>query len=185
MSCTYSQQIIQAVIAFHGHFCPGLAIGIRAAEYLQTQFPQADPEELVTVSETDMCGVDALQFLTGCTLGKGNLILRPYGKMAFTFFHRPSGRGVRALLRPQARGEPQADQGAGDQRQVLRERFMGLPLDGMFAPQQPREDLPGPARIEPSLTCERCGEETMQGRTRQLQGQTLCLPCYWQLRPGR
>ncbi|MDX9841570.1 MAG: formylmethanofuran dehydrogenase subunit E family protein, partial [Desulfobulbus sp.] len=85
MSCQLDPQTIQATIAFHGHSCPGLAIGMRAAEIAQQEMAGAGPAGLVCVSETDMCGVDAIQFLTGCTYGKGNLLHRDYGKMAFSF----------------------------------------------------------------------------------------------------
>jgi formylmethanofuran dehydrogenase subunit E len=56
----------------------------------------------VAVTETDMCGVDAIQFLTGCTFGKGNLIHRDWGKNACTFFRRSDGRAVRVGARPEA-----------------------------------------------------------------------------------
>ncbi len=56
----------------------------------------------MAVVETDMCGVDAIQFLTGCTFGKGNLIHRDWGKNAFSFFRRSDGRAVRISLRPGA-----------------------------------------------------------------------------------
>jgi len=74
MSCTYPEEKIKQTIAFHGHSCPGLAIGIRAAELARDRLGTPDQSDLVAVAETDMCGLDAIQFLTGCTYGKGNLI---------------------------------------------------------------------------------------------------------------
>ncbi len=73
-------------IAFHGHECPGLAIGFRMAHAARTRLGiiSAHDEELVCVTENDACGVDAIQFLLSCTLGKGNLIFRDRGKHAFT-----------------------------------------------------------------------------------------------------
>ncbi len=70
---------IQQVVDFHGHMGAGLAMGIRAAEVALAQIgaPAAD-EEVVAVVEADMCGVDAVQFLTGCTFGKGNLVHRDH-----------------------------------------------------------------------------------------------------------
>ena len=87
--------------AFHGHVCGGLAIGYVAAKaglaWLREK--RALDEELVAIVETDACCVDAIQVLTGCTFGKGNLIYRDYGKMGFTFFNRRSGQGVRLAMR--------------------------------------------------------------------------------------
>ncbi|MFO7717241.1 MAG: FmdE family protein [Thermodesulfobacteriota bacterium] len=196
MSCTYNSSRIEAVAAFHGHWCPGLAIGIRAAECAQHRFPEASDTDLIAVVETDMCGVDAIQFLTGCTLGKGNLIAVDIGKMAFTFFHRPSGEGFRALLDPNARGSMgeeleklhrQANEGAltpdkqsrqQELRQALQDRYMQLPLELMFRIQKPQRSMPRGPQIQQSLSCASCGEKTMESRTRLCNGQIFCIPCF-------
>ena len=61
-------------VRFHGHSCPGLASGYRAAtaamEALGVKRPE--DEELVAICETDACGVDAIQVIAGTTAGKGN-----------------------------------------------------------------------------------------------------------------
>jgi formylmethanofuran dehydrogenase subunit E len=53
----------------------------------------------VVVVENDTCAVDALQVVTGCTMGKGNLIFHDYGKQAYIFIERKSGDGVRVSLK--------------------------------------------------------------------------------------
>ncbi|MDQ6799068.1 MAG: FmdE family protein, partial [Actinomycetota bacterium] len=68
------RETTRRIVDFHGHMCPGLAMGIRAAEVALAEIgPHSVDEEVVAIVETDMCGVDAIQFLTGCTFGKGNL----------------------------------------------------------------------------------------------------------------
>ena len=98
-------QRIEQTIRFHGHNCPGVSIGIRASEMALRDFERAPDEEVVAVVETDMCAVDAIQFLTGCTFGKGNLIHLDYGKNAFSFYRRSDGKGIRILTRPEVFGE--------------------------------------------------------------------------------
>jgi formylmethanofuran dehydrogenase subunit E len=105
MSCSIDKELIEKTIAFHGHSCPGLVIGIRAAELALQKLAHVDKEDLVAVVETDMCGVDAIQFLTSCTLGKGNLIHKDYGKTAFSFYDRSKNVGFRAVLRPDISGD--------------------------------------------------------------------------------
>lgn len=199
MSCTYEQERLDAVVAFHGHSCPGLSIGIRAAELARLRWPEATDQELVAVAETDMCGVDAIQFLLGCTYGKGNLIHKDYGKMAFSFYHRRLGQGFRALLKPQIRegidhelGELMSKlaegsasenerQRAAELRQRMQQRVMQAPLDEVFEVQELEALPPRPARILSSLACETCGEQTMESRTRRFGGKTLCIPCFEQV----
>lgn len=199
MSCQIPQERIAATISFHGHSCPGLAIGIRAAELALQELDNPQNNEIVAVVETDMCGVDAIQFLTGATMGKGNLIHRDYGKMAFSFFHRQTGQGFRALLNPNVRGrmdDEMADlmrkqiqgtitkdeqQRLGILRSQIQERFMTLPLKEMFIITSLNNGLPRGPQILQSLACEQCGEKTMESRTRRFNAQTLCIPCFTQV----
>ena len=196
MSCQISPEQIDATIAFHGHSCPGLAIGIRAAELALRELENPKDTEIVAVVETDMCGVDALQFLLGTTMGKGNLIHRDHGKMAFSFFRRATGKGFRALLNPAARGgmddemaELMQATGNGtateaqknrmtELRAGLQQRFMTLPLEEMFCVTPVEQGAPRPPKILESLACAHCGEKTMESRTRRFAGQTLCIPCF-------
>lgn len=48
----------------------------------------------------DACGVDAIQALLSCTVGKGNLIFNLQGKNAFSFYRRSDGKSFRLVLRP-------------------------------------------------------------------------------------
>ncbi|MCJ2163508.1 MULTISPECIES: FmdE family protein [unclassified Pseudodesulfovibrio] len=196
MPCTFSEEIIEQTISFHGHSCPGLTIGIRAAELAMRELGNPNEIEMVAVSETDMCGVDAIQFLTGCTYGKGNFLHRDFGKIAFSFFDRKTGKGLRALLNPDIRAGmdtelaalmAKQDQGSATRdeldrivelRTLLKERFMELELEDMFDVTQLKEGLPRPAMILASLTCDCCGETVMESRTRRFSGKTVCIPCF-------
>jgi len=196
MSCSISKELIEKTIAFHGHSCPGLVIGIRAAELALQKLAQADRDDLVAVVETDMCGVDAIQLLTGCTFGKGNLIHKDYGKTAFSFYDRSKNVGFRALLRPDLSGDAgselrslvkKVEAGTANEeervryhklRDELQERYMNADLGEMFIVTEPPLPVPKPARILSSLKCEACGEMTMESRTRRFDGKTLCWPCF-------
>ena len=72
---------------FHGHECAGLTIGYKAALYAieLLNLQKAEDEEVVCVSENDACGVDAIQVILSCTVGKGNLLFHLTGKQAFSF----------------------------------------------------------------------------------------------------
>ena len=102
---------VAQMLAFHSHMRPDLAMGIRVAEKaLQEIGERPGDEEVVAVVETNNCAVDAIQFITGCTFGKGNLIHLDYGKNAFRFIRRKDNKAIRILVRPQALGAPSAEQ---------------------------------------------------------------------------
>src|SRR5512140_2145219 len=88
---------LRETIQFHGHLCPGLALGYRVAKAALRELHAERPhdEELVAVVENDSCAADAIQYITGCTFGKGNLIFRDYGKHVYTFFNRRTGKAIR------------------------------------------------------------------------------------------
>ena len=196
MTCSISSEEIDATIRFHGHSCPGLAIGIRVAEYVRREFGELNPQQLICVTETDMCGVDAVQFLTGCTFGKGNLIHRDFGKAAFSFYNLAEEKAFRIVVRPEGRGsghpelaglmakgrEGTLTDAEGERiaqlRQEMQSGLLTRELDELFR----REDLecepPRGPRVLQSLTCQSCGEETMESRTRRFLGRTLCIPCF-------
>ncbi len=197
MRCTLSQDLIDQAIAFHGHWCPGLAYGIRASEWVLTELcGRSRDEELVVLVETDMCAVDAIQCLTGCTFGKGNLVHKDYGKNAFTFFRRADGKAARLLIRPNLNPREHEKVAAlnekrrktalsPDEEALLRETrdnmaswLMTAGLEEIFDIQPAEQPLPREARVVNSLICEACGESVMETRSRRYRAQTLCIPCF-------
>ena len=162
----------EEVAAFHGHVCPGLAIGyvMSRAALRALADERAEDEELVAVVENDACGVDAVQYLTGCTFGKGNLIFRDYGKQVYTFYHRASGKAVRVTQAPGGSGR--------EQTREERVRWMlSVPEEEVVEVQEVSIPVPDFARIRNSVTCEFCGERVMETRARIREGKSACIPC--------
>jgi formylmethanofuran dehydrogenase subunit E len=177
MACAIDQEKIEKTIAFHGHSCPGLAIGIRAAELALNRLKFTPQANMVCVVETDMCGVDGIQYLTGCTFGKGNLIHKDYGKPGFTFFDRDNEKGFRALFTDEAIKEPPG--GFADREDRTR-AIMAADLDDLFQVQPVEAPPVRPARILESMTCHACKEKVMESRIRRFAGKDLCIPCFHQ-----
>jgi len=77
---------LEGCVLFHGHLCPGLVYGYLVAKEATRLLglDRSRDEEVVAISENDTCAIDALQLLLGTTMGKGNLILRNFGKNVFT-----------------------------------------------------------------------------------------------------
>lgn len=161
----------KTAVAFHGHECPGLAIGVRACEAAMSQMNlgRAADEELLCISETDACSIDAVQALTGCTLGKGNLILKNRGKQAFTFLNRSRKEAMRFYLKQ--------DSGRRSREEFL-DYLLTAPLEELFLCQRvPFREIPK-ARRFPSDTCECCKETTGEYWLRLENGKKVCLDCF-------
>ena len=164
-------------IKFHGHSCPGLAMGWRMTKAALDHFSaeRAEDEEMVAIVENDACGVDAVQFLSGCTFGKGNLIFKDFGKMVYTFYHRTSGKAIRISRRSSFRAKIL-------EMQISREERINLILTS------PEKDIvqieginipePKYSRIFETVLCEICEESVVESKTRMLDGKIVCILCY-------
>ena len=182
--------------AFHGHVCPGLSIGYRAAKAGMSWLAEkrSEDEEIVAIVETDACSADAVQVLTGCTFGKGNFIFRDYGKMALTLLSRNTGRGVRVCLKPGAfkpneehsgliekimKGETTEDESARFQALHFQKtcEVLEAPIDQLFVITEAASEIPPRARMEPSALCARCGEPTMPAKMVSFGTEMICRGC--------
>ena len=194
---------LKKAVAFHGHLCPGLTIGYRASQaalkYLAAQW--AADEELVAIVHTDACGVDALQVMLGCTLGKGNLIYKDFGKQVYIVGNRKTGRAVRVALRPdpdsasphQAKlrnavfggtATPEEEAEFSQQHQARTQKLLQGSDEELFIIKEIELDLPEKARIFSSVVCRDCGETVMEARARLKEGEPVCLECYQEYSRG-
>jgi formylmethanofuran dehydrogenase subunit E len=148
-------------------------------------------EELVAVVENDSCAVDAIQFLTGCTFGKGNLVFRDHGKHVYTFYNRKAGQGIRIsedfrgfegdARFSRIREREQAGEDMSQERKVyLMEKAAAiLKADekDLLSFRPVSSSPPQEAKIRTSLRCAVCGEKFMESRGRVRNGKIVCLPC--------
>lgn len=186
----------QKAIDFHGHCCPGLTIGYLAAKTALSRLnaKRSEDEELVAIVESDGCGIDAIQVLLGCTIGKGNLLYKDHGKQAYTVGNRTTGQAVRlvaqnnsapltaeqeALRAAVFNGQATAEQTAAWQelQQERITRLLAAPPEALFTIQAVELKLPAEAKIFNSVTCAYCGEKVMEARARLKNGKIACLAC--------
>ena len=162
------------IVKFQGHACPGLAIGYRMATAAVEKLgaPRAKDEELVAIVENNACGVDALQCVTGCTFGKGNLIFRDYGKRVFTLYSRKKKRGSRVVFH----GHKIPGQ-VRENRDAFAEWILNAPQDDMLSVTSAIVEEPNPAEVQRSVNCAFCGELVMESRLRPFDGKPACIPC--------
>ena len=144
-------------VAFHGHQCPGLALGVRLCDYVRERLGLgfSPDEELVCIAETDACPLDAVQVLLGCTFGKGNLLYTPTGKSAYTFYSRATGQGVRVVA---LRKEQDMTR---EERTVFRRRNIGFVFQqyNLVPMLDVYENIVLPLRLDGEEADEACLEE--------------------------
>ena len=165
-----NKELWNKCVEFHGHECPGLAIGYRASLYVQELLgiDFSEDEEVVCISENDACGIDAIQVITGCTAGKGNFIFHITGKHAYSFYDRKTGKSIRLVLRK-------------IDNEMSREEVFNYvensKAEDLFDIKDTILELPEKASIYENITCDLCGEETAEAFITVKDGKSLCLDC--------
>lgn len=167
-----NKMLWEKAVEFHGHECPGVAIGVKACEAAMEKMGIgiSDDEKIVCVTENDACGVDAVQAILSCTIGKGNLIYHDTGKQAFSFFNRTDGKKMRVCLKP--------GQNKGMDRAQWKEYLLNAPVDEIFTFSEPEFELPERARLFNTIVCEICGEGAPEHKMHIQEGKTVCADCF-------
>lgn len=163
---------------FHGHVCPGIVLGTRLTMAGLRELgmdPMKKNRNLLVYIEIDRCGADAVQAITGCSLGHRTLKHKDYGKFAATFVDLTHGNAVRVAVDEKNRAEH--DRLEKDEiLKVLSE----CPEDEILKVEKvtivvPSDDIPGFPRGQ--TVCSRCGERIMDHREVMVGGEEVCRNC--------
>jgi len=173
-------------VRVHGHLCAGQVLGIRMTmlglKEIGILHPKgADRKNLIVFVEMDRCATDAIQAVTGCSLGKRSMKFMDYGKMAATFLNVKTGKAMRVIARENSRQKakellPDIESKYVGQLEAYRimtdeELFDLMEVTINVAPQ----DMPGrPLRRVP---CDCCGEHVQDMREIYQGGKILCVAC--------
>ncbi|MFP3871430.1 MAG: FmdE family protein [Candidatus Natronoplasma sp.] len=192
--------LLDRAAVLHGHYCPGLALGVNAAHKAVKEM-NVEPEgmeKVLAIMETNNCASDGVQFVTGCTFGNNSLIFRDLGKTAITLTKR-DGTGIRLVTKPDA-GEEWSDEfpeyselfekvvtnREGDEEdhkkfnrlaKKVSHHVVKIPAEDLFKIEEIEVEIPEYAPIHDSHVCDDCGENVMATRTVEKNGKILCLEC--------
>jgi len=180
------KKLLDESVKIHGHLCPGQVLGVRMSIFGLGKVGIKDPKgkdrkNLMVFVEIDRCATDAIQSVTGCSLGKRSLKFLDYGKMAATFVNLKAGKSVRILAKEEAKDMaknyfPEIT----DKYQCQTEAYKIMPDDELFEWKRvkvniPEQDMPG--RPIKRVKCEKCGEYVQDMREVCLDGKVLCKAC--------
>lgn len=157
----------------HGDICPGLVLGTRlslAGMKALSLDPAKRNRDLIVFVEVDRCMADAVQAVTGRSLGHRNLKYVDYGKFAAVLYDSSSHRAVRVSPRRESEGD------VGD----IIEYWKTAPEEGLVRIEEVEveveaDDLPGKPRSR--VPCTKCGEIIFDNRVVSVGGKPLCRAC--------
>ncbi|ABR54057.1 formylmethanofuran dehydrogenase subunit E region [Methanococcus vannielii SB] len=184
------------VVEFHGHECPGVTIGYRVSKYVEEHFERSEDEQLVAIVENNSCSVDAVQFMLGCTFGKGNLKFKDNGKHVYTFYSREnpekalriylkyeSFKPIQELNKKYNEGTLTKEEEVEmfERRKEATKNMLSLPDEELFDVKWVEIKEPKKARLYPSIKCQNCGESFMEIKGRTIDDKIVCKDCFEKL----
>lgn len=180
------ERLLAESVKIHGHLCPGQVLGVRMSmlglRLAGIEEPQGkDRKNLIVFVEMDRCAADAVQSVTGCSLGHRTMKFMDYGKMAATFVNLKTGKAVRILAKEEAREKakeyfPEIQ----DKYKAQLEAYKIMSNTELFDIMDVKvnikpEDMPGrPLR---RIRCSSCREYVQDMREINKNGKLLCKPC--------
>jgi formylmethanofuran dehydrogenase subunit E len=177
MDRDFEEQLEKAV-NFHGHICGGIVIGTKMAMYamklLDMELNKKDKDLMVFV-EIDRCMADAVQSVTGCSLGKKSLKHMEYGKFASTFYNVSTGKGIRITD-----VDANKDNSIEESTEELIERFKNTKNEELFKVQNVKIRLDsnelGGSHGDRAF-CSLCKERVMDNMHILRNGKIFCKSC--------
>ena len=178
------EELLALSAQLHKHVCPrqvlGVRIGMAAGQWLGLTLPQTN-KRLLTIAETDGCGVDGISVATGCWVGRRTLHIMDFGKMAATFVDTRDGRAVR--IAPSAESRQRAAIAAPDAKNRWESYLLGYQrmTDEALLTIQPVELTLSVkhliSRAGVRVNCAQCGEEIINEREVSVNGEPWCKSC--------
>lgn len=180
------QALLEASAAVHGHLCPGQVLGVRMSILGMREIGIADPKgrdrkNIIVFVEMDRCATDAVQSVTGCSLGHRTMKFVDFGKMAATYLNLKTGRAARVVAKEESRSRAKEYfPGIENKYEAQLEAYKIMPDRELFDVMEVRvtikpEDMPGrPVR---RVRCDDCGEYVQDAREICRDGRILCGYC--------
>ncbi|MCI4625446.1 MAG: FmdE family protein [Candidatus Magnetoovum sp. WYHC-5] len=183
-------ELLEESAKIHGHLCAGQVIGVRMAilglHIIGISEPKGiDRKKLLVFVEIDRCATDAIQSVTGCSLGHRTMKFYDYGKMAATFYNIETSAAVRVVAREEAREIAQTmypyskygydkytAQMLAYQTMTTEELFTWANVSVNVKP----EDMPGRPLVR--VQCSMCGEFVQDNRHITRDARHICKPCF-------
>ena len=180
------ESLLNESVKIHGHLCPGQVLGVKMSmlglKRAGLEEPKGkDRKNIIVFVEMDRCATDAVQSVTGCSLGHRTMKFMDYGKMAATFVNLKTGKAVRVIAKEEARDKAKEYfPDIQDKYKAQLEAYKLMSDEDLFDVMNVKveikpEDMPG--RPMKRVKCEGCGEYVQDMRDVSKEGKTLCVAC--------
>jgi len=164
---------------FHGDMCAGIILGTRMTIAGLRELgmnPMEKNRNLIVYVEIDRCIADAIQAITGCSLGHRTLKYKPFGKFAATYIDIGTGKAVRVAVLEKKRTDKTGKEAMKEAVKIL----LDVPEEELLRITRvnvaiPNGDMPGMPKNR--ARCSRCSEMIVDDKETVRDGVVLCGNC--------
>jgi formylmethanofuran dehydrogenase subunit E len=178
--------LLEESVRVHGHLCAGQVLGVRMTMLGLSRIGIHEPKgvdrkKLIVFVEMDRCATDAVQSVTGCSLGKRTMKFMDYGKMAASFLNLETNKAVRVLALEESREKAKGYYpDVEDKYEAQLDAYKVMPDEELFSITDiritiPPHDMPG--RPLSRVQCDSCGEHVQDNREVSTGDKILCRAC--------
>jgi formylmethanofuran dehydrogenase subunit E len=171
--------LLEKAKQFHGDLCAGIILGTRMTIAGMRELgmnPLEKNRDLMVYVEIDRCVADAIQAITGCSLGHRTLKYKPYGKFAATYIDLATGNAVRVAILEKKRTEKTGREAMKEAVTILlNEPEPNLMRITKVHVTVPDGDMPGMPKHR--ARCSKCNEMVLDDKEQLLDGTVLCGNC--------
>lgn len=180
------EPLLNESVKIHGHLCPGQVLGVRMSMLGLREIGIDDPKgkdkkNLIVFVEIDRCATDAIQSVTGSSLGHRTIKFMDYGKMAATFVNLKTAKAVRVIAKEDARVKakemfPLIE----DKYKAQLQAYKIMPDEELFETMEVTVDIPSkdlPGRPISRVKCDLCGEFVQDKREITISDSSFCRAC--------
>ncbi len=180
------ESLLEESVRIHGHLCPGQVLGVKMSMLGLFEIGIADPKgqdrkSIMVFVEMARCVTDAIQSVTGCSLGRRTMKFMDYGKMAATYLNLKTGRAARVVVKEESRRKAKELFPEIENKYLAQvEAYKIMPDEELFDVMEVRVKLnPGdmPGRPIRRIKCDDCGEYVQDLREVYSDGKILCRSC--------
>ncbi|MBF0554601.1 MAG: formylmethanofuran dehydrogenase [Nitrospirae bacterium] len=180
------QRLLDESVKMHGHLCAGQVLGVKMSILGLSSVGIFDPrgsdrKDILVYVEIDRCATDAIQSVTGCSLGHRSMKFMDYGIMAATFLNLNTRAAVRVVAREDSRDKAKhyfPDIANPYEAQLMAYKQMAgeeLFYTMSVTVNVPPEDMPG--RPIKRVRCAQCGDYVQDMRHVHKDGADVCKAC--------
>ncbi len=191
-------EILNAGFILHGHICPAMPLGLRAALEALSRLgiPRARNKELHLIVENGpahaaLCFAEGVQLGTSATFGKDMVTRTNEGKSAFTLIDKKTGRSIRVSMNYDFFDNTMKSEFVNKRREGLEpheidqrlpkqmiQNMLDTPIDNLLKFDEIKIlDFPKINYTFNYYQCTSCQEPVYEPGIRVLDGEYVCINC--------